>query len=415
MSLMPPETFHRITLDNGLTIIGEHHPRAQSVAAGYFVTTGARDEEAELAGVSHFLEHMLFKGTERRSAEAINREFDELGANYNAFTSDERTAYYGAVLPERGAELLDLLSDMMRPALREGDFDMEKNVILEELAMYDDRPSFKLFEEGNRRYYGAHPLGNPVLGSPESIGALTRAQLLDYFERRYAADNLILAVAGRFSWDEVVAQIAAATGRWQAQGAARRYPPLSGARGVEVLTRPNVKRLYAAAYAPGVSVKDPRRYAAAILASCLGDDAGSRLYWALVDPGLAESASLSHDAADDLGTFVGYLSTAPEQAEAALERFRQVLMEVQDRGLDEAEWRRAQRKFATSLTLRGETPFGRLMSFGTHYQATGEYLSVQAMVDQLLGTPLEAGQAILAARPFDQLFVTALGPDGLTL
>jgi predicted Zn-dependent peptidase len=412
---MPPETFHRTTLDNGLTIIGEHQPHAQSVAAGYFVTTGARDEEAELAGVSHFLEHMLFKGTARRSAEAINREFDELGANYNAFTSDERTVYYGAVLPERGAELLDLLTDMMRPALREGDFDLEKLVILEELAMYDDRPSFKVLEAGSRRYYGTHPLGNPVLGSPESIGALKLAQMLDYFERRYAADNLILAVAGRFGWDELVGQIKAATGRWQARGATRRPLPLSGARGVEVLARPHVKRVYAAAYAPGVSVKDPRRYAAAILASCLGDDAGSRLYWALVDPGRAESATLSHDAAFDLGTFVGYLSTAPEQAQEALERFRQVLVEVQEGGLDEAEWRRAQRKLATGLTIRAETPFGRLMSFGTHYQATGEYLMVRESVDYLLNTPLEAGQAILASHPFDQLFVTALGPDGVAL
>jgi predicted Zn-dependent peptidase len=412
---MQTATFHRLTLDNGLTVIGEHHPHAQSFAAGYFVTTGARDEEADIAGVSHFLEHMLFKGTERRSAEAINREFDELGANYNAFTGDERTVYYGAVLPERGAELLDLLTDMMRPVLREEDFAMEKQVILEEIAMYEDRPSFKVFEEGNRLYYGAHPLGNPILGSPESIGALTRAQMLDYFERRYAADNLILTVAGRFGWDEVVGQIKTATRHWRAQGAARRPLPLSGAQGVEVLTRPNVKRVYAAAYAPGVSVKDPRRYAAAILASCLGDELGSRLYWALVDPGLAESATLSHDAADDLGTLVGYLSTAPEQAEAALERFRQVLLEVQEEGLTEAEWRRAQRKLATGVTLRGEAPFGRLMSFGTYYQATGEYLSIRESIYYLLNTPLEAGQAILAARPFDRLFVTVLGPDGLTL
>ena len=412
---MPPATFRHLTLDNGLTIIGEHHPHAQSFAAGYFVTTGARDEEAEVAGVSHFLEHMLFKGTERRSAEAINRKFDELGANYNAFTSDERTVYYGAVLPERGAELLDLLTDMMRPALYETDFALEKQVILEEIAMYDDRPSFKVFEAGNRRYYGEHPLGNPVLGSPESIGALTRAMMLDYHQRRYAADNLILAVAGRFGWDEVVAQIEAATASWQPQGAARHSLPLAGAHGLEVLRRPTVKRLYLAAYAPGVSVKDPRRYAAAILASCVGDDDGSRLYWALVDPGLAESASLSHDAADDLGTFVGYLSTAPEQAQEALKRFRQVLVEVQEEGLNEAEWRRAQRKLATGLTIRAETPFGRLMSFGAHYQATGEYLSLQQMVDQMLGTPLEAAQALLEERPFDRLFITALGPDGLNL
>ena len=152
-------TFQKTTLDNGLTIIGEHNPEAQSFAAGYFVKTGSRDETQEVAGVSHFLEHMMFKGTPRRSPADINREFDELGANYNAYTSDERTVYYGAVLPERGPKLLDLLSDMMRPALRQEDFDLEKNVILEEIAMYEDRPSFKVFEEGNEHFYNGHPLG----------------------------------------------------------------------------------------------------------------------------------------------------------------------------------------------------------------------------------------------------------------
>ena len=150
-------TFNETVLPNGLKIIGEHNPEAQSFAAGYFVRTGARDETADVSGVSHFLEHMMFKGTDKRSAEAINLEFDTIGANYNAYTSDERTVYYGAVLPERGAALVDLLSDMMRPALRESDFDLEKNVILEEIAMYEDRPGFKVFEEGNARFLPGAP------------------------------------------------------------------------------------------------------------------------------------------------------------------------------------------------------------------------------------------------------------------
>jgi len=152
-------TFHETTLKNGLTVIGEHNPGAQTFAAGYFVKTGARDETPEVAGVSHFLEHMMFKGTPKRSAEAINLEFDVLGANYNAYTSDERTVYYGAVLPERGAALLDLLSDMMRPALREDDFTLEKNVILEEIAMYEDCPRSRFSRRATRAFTGTTRLG----------------------------------------------------------------------------------------------------------------------------------------------------------------------------------------------------------------------------------------------------------------
>lgn len=406
----PTLTFHETTLDNGLTVIGEHNPEAQSFAAGYFVKTGARDEAPEVAGVSHFLEHMMFKGTPKRSAEAINLEFDALGANYNAYTSDERTVYYGAVLPERGAALLDLLSDMMRPALREEDFDLEKNVILEEIAMYDDRPAFKVFEEGNARFYQGHPLGQSVLGSPASIRALSQRQMLAYFTSRYAADNLVLTIAGRYSWDEVLAQVEALTRDWRPSGAARRYPELDTATGAVELALPTLARAHTALYAPGVSAQDPRRYAAGVLANCLGDGSGSRLYWALLDNGLADSASLSHDAGDGAGAFVGYLSTSPEVQAQALEVFRQVLLNAQAEGLSEDEWRRAQRKLATSLTLRGETPFGRLMSLGVRYQQDRRYASVQETLGEIMAASLEDAEALLAERPFDRLFSFTLKP-----
>lgn len=403
-------TFLETTLDNGLTVIGEHNPRARSVAAGYFVRTGARDEAPDEAGVSHFLEHMMFKGTERRSAEAINLEFDALGANYNAYTSDERTVYYGAVLPTRAPALLDLLSDMMRPALRQEDFDLEKNVILEEIAMYEDRPSFKVFEEGNTYFYRGHPLGNSVLGSVDSIRALTRERMLSYFEARYAADNLFLTLTGNFDWDAVLKQIEAVTKGWRPSGAARRYPELTPALGDARLEQPQLARTHTALYAPGVSAQDPLRSAAGVLANCLGDGSGSRLYWALLDNGLAESASLSHDAADGAGVFVGYLSTGPEALTEALGVFKDTLLEVQAGGVSAEEWARAQRKVATSLTLRGETPFGRLMSLGVRYQYDGRYASVGEAIDKIMAATPDDARTLLHRRPFDALFSLTLTP-----
>ena len=404
-------TFQKTTLDNGLTIIGEHNPQAQSFAAGYFVKTGSRDETQEVAGVSHFLEHMMFKGTPRRSPADINREFDELGANYNAYTSDERTVYYGAVLPERGPKLLDLLSDMMRPALRQEDFDLEKNVILEEIAMYEDRPSFKVFEEGNEHFYNGHPLGNSVLGSTDSIRALEREQMLGYFERRYAADNLLLTVAGNYDWEALTSQVDELTREWQPSEPTRSYPELNPNAEDVTLENPRLKRVHVASYALGVDAQDELRYAAGILAHCVGDSSGSRLYWALVDKGLVESASFSHDSADGAGVFIGYLSTGPEELENALEIYRNVLQEVQSQGLSDEEWRRAQRKLATGLTLRGETPFGRLMSLGSSYQYLNEYRSVQDVVDTIMNTSKEDAQRLLDRKPFDQLFTLTLKPS----
>ena len=403
-------TFQQAKLENGLRVIGEHNPRAQSVAAGYFVNTGARDEDDAVAGVSHFLEHMMFKGTPRRSPEDINREFDELGANYNAYTSEERTVYYGAVLSERAARLLDLLTDMMRPSLRVEDFDLEKNVILEEIAMYEDRPSFKVFEIGNERYYDSHPLGNSVLGSPESISALTQAQMKSYFEARYAPNNMLLSVAGNYDWDAVLEQVSTLTQAWQPFETSRRYPDLSPSTGPDEERDERLNRAHVALFAPGVSAQDELRYAAAVLANVVGDGSGSRLYWEIVDKGLADSASLSHDSADRSGAFVGYLSTAPEALERVRGLYMNVLEKVESEGVTEDEWRRAQRKLATSLTLRGETPFGRLMSLGSAYLYTGEYQSVQDVVAAIFAASLADAGKLLARKPFTQTYSLSLQP-----
>src|SRR5690606_37200805 len=187
--------FDSVTLPNGLRIIGEHNPAAASVAAGYIVQAGSRDEVPAVSGVSHFLEHMAFKGNDAYSPEDINRVFDELGAQYNAYTSHERTVYYGPVLPERLPAMLELLSVLMRPVLRQSDFDVEKKVILEEIAMYEDRPSFRVFDLSSEPYWRGHPLGNSILGSSASITDLRMDQMSAYHSERYAPGNLLLVLA----------------------------------------------------------------------------------------------------------------------------------------------------------------------------------------------------------------------------
>ena len=172
------------TLDNGLTIVAEVNPNAASMAVGFFVRTGSRDETPEMSGVSHFLEHMIFKGTPRRSAFDVNRDFDRMGANYNAFTSEENTVYFGAVLPEFQTQLLDLLCDILRPALREEDFHLEKNVILDEIALYKDQPRFQVYDNLMDKFFSPHPLGNSILGTDKSIIELSIEQMMSYFERR---------------------------------------------------------------------------------------------------------------------------------------------------------------------------------------------------------------------------------------
>jgi len=405
--------FDSVALPNGLRIIGEHNPAAASVAVGYFVHAGARDETPEISGVSHFLEHMAFKGNDQYSPDDINRIFDEIGAQYNAYTSQERTVYYGAVLPDRLPTMLDLLSLMMRPVLRQEDFDVEKKVILEEIAMYEDRPSFQVFDQSSELYWRGHPLGNNILGSTTSITALRREQMSAYLSERYSPGNLMLVVAGAYDWDAVVAQVAKVSTGWPRLEVGRWRPTADPSTGRDGKVDASLNRTHVAVYAPGVGMDDPRRYAAAVLADAIGDGSGSRLYWELVDKGLADNASFDHDTSEDQGLFNGYISTAPERADGVIDRYLSVLHQVQDGGVTAAEWRRAQRKLATGLTLRAETPLGRLSSLGATFQATGEYVSVDEVVARVLGAELSTGLALLAERPFDKTFVYTLGPDAV--
>src|SRR5262249_6216923 len=195
-----PVPFHKHTLANGLQIIGETSPSARSVAIGFFVRTGSRDETPEVSGVTHFLEHMIFKGSERRSYLDVHRDFDRIGAHYHAYTSEENTVLYAALLPEYLPQAVDLLADILRPSLRGEDFDMEKNVIIEEIGMYEDQPMWSAYDHAKKAFFAEHPLGNSILGTPESITALRREQMHAYFQRRYVAPNITVVAAGNFDW-----------------------------------------------------------------------------------------------------------------------------------------------------------------------------------------------------------------------
>ncbi len=398
-------------LDNGLRVVGEHNPAAASVAVGVMVETGARDERPEEHGASHFLEHLCFKGDEGRSGSDVSRAFDALGARYNAFTSEERTVYYGAVLPEAGPELLALLCAMQRPALRPEDVELERQVVLEEIAMYADRPDSLVFEQGALAYYGDHPYGRGVLGTAASLGGLDAERMRAYWQRRYTPDNQLVVLAGRYDWDATLRHLEAATRDWGGTAAARDARPPATRRGRAGTTKASLTRTHAALFAPGVGRGEPRRTAASLLAHTIGDDDNSALFWALVEPGLADSAALWHDPADGFGAFQGYFGCTPSDLALVLEVADAELERVQAEGVPPEAWRQAQRSVATGLTLRGETPMGRLVSVGSSFLDRGRVLSVAEVVDEVLRTSAAEGEALLAARPFDARFTFVLEPD----
>src|SRR5262245_6911483 len=233
--------FHSRLLSNGLQIIGETSPSARSVALGFFVRTGARDETVDVSGVTHFLEHMVFKGTPRRTALDVNRDFDNIGAHYNAFTSEENTVFYAAVLPEYLPQAVDILADILRPSLRVEDFDMEKNVIIEEIGMYEDEPMWSAYDNATRVHFAGHPLGKSILVCVESIRALQRDQMHTYFERRYVAPNITVVAAGNFDWPILQALVEKHCGGWEnGQTGRKGVRPAHGSGAFEVLKKAKV-------------------------------------------------------------------------------------------------------------------------------------------------------------------------------
>ncbi len=402
-------THYKAKLPNGLTILAEPVPTARSFAAGLFVRTGSRDEPSDVNGVSHFLEHMMFKGSQRLDAEAMNRIFDEMGAQYNAFTSQEMTAYYAAVLPEFAARTMEHLGELLRPAIRQEDFDTEKNVILEEIAMYEDEPGHRLYEKLMARHFGAHPLGMSILGPADCIRALRREQMADYFRQHYGPRNMVLAVTGQFDFDEVARLADRYYGAWEPVGFERDYTSPAPAGGREDLHDEKLNRCYVMGITSGPSAQDDDRFAARILADILGDSENSRLYWSLVDPAIAEEADFSTYPHDRVGSFALSLVCDPERSDQAMEIALAELAKVKHDLRDE-EVARAKNKVAGSSVLHGESPQARMRAIGGSWVYNGEYRSLEDDLNALLAVTPDDLRRLLDRFTFEPMTVVTLGP-----
>ena len=403
--------FHTHRLPNGLQLVGETIPSARSASVGFYVKTGSRDETPDVAGVSHFLEHMAFKGTPRRTALDVNLDFDRIGANYNAYTSEEVTAYYAAVLPEFLATAVDILADILRPSLRGDDFDTEKQVILEEIKMYEDSPGSMAWDHAKKLYYGGHPLGNTILGSTESVSALTAAQMRAYFDRRYTAPNILVAVAGQFDWPAFVRLIEGVCGGWPGSKAGRdRVTEARGGGGVHAIAKDNATQEHVLALSPGPPAESDQRYAASVLATAVGDDSGSRLYWALVDPGLVESAGCGTDQNQGCGITATSFSCDPDQAISNVGIVRTILDEVQRSGITAEELTQAKNKIASRVVRSAERPSGRMRSIAGSWLYLNEYADVDLELARFDAVSLAAVRECLDRYPINEATVVGYGP-----
>ncbi|HZU11213.1 MAG TPA: pitrilysin family protein [Chloroflexota bacterium] len=403
--------FHTHELSNGLHVLGQYMPDVQSAAAVFWVDTGTRDENPQEMGVSHFLEHMAFKRTERLTGEEIDRAFEELGADHNAATGREMTFYWARTLRENVPGALGILTQLLQPALDESDFDQERQVILEEIARAEDQAAHVLFSNFLRDYFEGHPLALDTLGTTQTIGDLTVEEMRGYWSRRYGTRNTLFAIAGNFDWDGVIGDLEHLTAGWQRGESGRREQPVEFRPGLHVYPHAQFVQEQIAIGTPMVPRSDPRYYAAILLATILGDDRGSRLFWSVYQTGLAETASAESLEFEDNGLFVVHIATAPEQATAAVRAARSEMKRLQEFDVSEDELERAKTKVITSVILGGESTNERVMGLINSWMTQGKLETLEEIRGKIEAVTLADLRSLLSERPIwpDQL-ISATGP-----
>ncbi|MDA0709809.1 MAG: pitrilysin family protein, partial [bacterium] len=242
--------FSTYTLSNGLKLVFESIPRIHSAALGFFANTGSRDEPAALTGISHFLEHMCFKGTPNRDWRQLSLDVDDLGAMWNAYTWWEGTAYFHWVQSARADDSIEILADMMRSHLPTDEFDMEKKVILEEIAMYRDRPDALIMDDLIQEAFSDHPLGQSVIGTDATVGGITRNQMADYHKKRYGASNLTFIITGSFDQSKIIRSVEKHCGDWKPSEKGRSQKPPQFHASRRVVHKPEVTREHIALALP---------------------------------------------------------------------------------------------------------------------------------------------------------------------
>ena len=407
---MTENPFWNSKLENGLSLVFETIPRLGSTAVGFLVRTGSRDEPRNLAGMSHFLEHMCFKGTSRRTWDQINREVDDLGALWNAYTWWEGTAYFHWVQAERAPDSIDILADMMRPKLDEADFNMEKGVILEEIAMYNDNPSALIADRLIQAAYGDHPLGTSVLGTAESVTSVSHTDMTAYFRRRYTPNNMVFLATGAIDRDRLVEAVRHHTAAWTSGETGRSQTIPEFRSETRLVHRPEVAREHLAMAWLGPEVGSPWAPTARVLARYLGEEENSRLYWAVKQKGLVDRVSASHAGFNDSGLMYVYASTAPAKAVEVLGLIREEIAKVH-RSIDEAALSRARIKAESALVREAEQGLSRWNQLAEIENAGAQRKTVAQAMKDIEDVTVDRVKAFLEEYPLEgEPALVPLGP-----
>ena len=374
--------FQRTRLDSGITVVTEPMNEVRSTSVGFWFDVGSRDEPNPLAGTSHFLEHLLFKGTATRTAKDIADSFDAVGGDINAFTGKEYTCYYCRVLDDDIPMALDILTDMLTNSILDPtEFESERKVILEEIAMHEDAPDELVHDLFYRSMWEGHPLGRPVLGYNETVGLVARDDVVGYWQGRYSPANLVVAAAGHIEHDALVEHVDRLLPGTSGERTTRDGPPPRPRAGVDVHKKAT-EQAHIVFGMEGLHRSHPDRHALSLIDTVLGGGMSSRLFQEVREKrGLAYSVYSYRSLFAGTGTFAVYAGTTPQNAETVIDIIRDEIDSVVGDGLSEAELERAKGHVKGSLVLASEDPGSRMNRLGRQQITTGEILSLDELID----------------------------------
>jgi len=414
-----PGGVSRSELPGGLRVLTEAVPGVRSVSLGIWLGVGSRDEAPAQAGAAHYLEHLLFKGTSTRTASSIAEDFDAVGGDLNAFTAKEHTCYYAQVLDSDLPLAVRVLADVVTDALlTPADVELERGVVLEEIAMRDDDPEDLLGELFDEVLFGDHPLGRPVIGSEDSIRAMSRETLHGFWRGEYTTPRMVVAAAGNLVHAEVVQLVGEALAAASARaGSASPAGPRRGA----TLTLPEAPRLvlrpedteqaHLMLGVPALSRHDPRRAALSVLNTALGGGPSSRLFQEVRERrGLAYQVYSSHTGYSDTGLLAVYAGCAPERLAEVTAVVRSVLAEVAAGGLTPAEVARAQGNLRGGLVLGLEDTPSRMNRLGRSELDHGRQRTVAESLDRIAAVTDDQVTELAAELLAGPLTTAVVGP-----
>ena len=388
--------FDHWTLENGLHVVGERLPYLRSVSIGVWMRVGSMMETPAENGLSHFLEHMVFKGTEKRSTRDIAEEMDAVGGQMNAFTGKDCTCFYAKVIDEDLPLAVDILSDMtLHASLDETEFKKERGVILEEISMEEDSPEDVVHELLSRIQFGNQAAGMPILGPAEQIAAYTRDDLANYRARHYHPENCVVALAGNYDPEQVLALIQQYFGEWKKSGQRQTVPPMQPIPGQKAAKEKDTEQLHICLGYPGTFLGSDELYPMSVMNNLLGGAMSSRLFQKIREEmGMAYSIYTYPSTYVGCGTFAVYAGVSPKNGHAVLdETLKQLDLLCRD-GVTEKEFREAKNQLRGSYLLGLESPGSRMQSMGRGQLHLDRCMTPEETVAKIEAVTIESVNAV---------------------